>query len=47
MAKATAEGRGLTADEQNSFDAHIANVENNPRMEGRMLHIVLSPRAQH
>ncbi len=24
----------------------IASVENNPRMEGRMLHIVLSPRAQ-
>jgi translation initiation factor IF-3 len=25
----------------------IAAVENNPRMEGRMLHIMLSPRAQH
>ena len=25
----------------------IALVENNPRMEGRMLHIMLSPRAQH
>jgi translation initiation factor IF-3 len=25
----------------------VANVENNPRMEGRMLHIMLSPKAQH
>jgi translation initiation factor IF-3 len=25
----------------------IANVENNPRMEGRLLHIMLSPKAQH
>ena len=25
----------------------IASVENNPRMEGRMLHIMLTPRAQH
>src|SRR5438105_8744792 len=25
----------------------ISMVENNPRMEGRMLHIMLSPRAQH
>ena len=25
----------------------IANVENNPRMEGRLLHIMLSPEAQH
>lgn len=25
----------------------IANVENNPRMEGRMLHIMLSPKAQN
>jgi translation initiation factor IF-3 len=25
----------------------LANVENNPRMEGRMLHIMLSPKAQH
>ncbi|MBI1847038.1 MAG: translation initiation factor IF-3 [Candidatus Rokubacteria bacterium] len=25
----------------------IAVVENNPRMEGRMLHIMLSPKAQH
>jgi translation initiation factor IF-3 len=24
----------------------IANVENNPRMEGRMLHIIVSPKAQ-
>ena len=27
--------------------ADIAAVENNPRMEGRMLHIMLSPKAQH
>jgi translation initiation factor IF-3 len=25
----------------------LANVENNPRMEGRMLHIMLSPKAPH
>jgi translation initiation factor IF-3 len=25
----------------------IAVTENNPRMEGRMLHIMLSPKAQH
>ncbi|HKQ63649.1 MAG TPA: translation initiation factor IF-3 [Methylomirabilota bacterium] len=25
----------------------IANPENNPRLEGRMLHIILSPKAQH
>lgn len=25
----------------------IASVENNPRMEGRMLHIMLSPKASH
>ena len=25
----------------------IADTENNPRMEGRMLHIMLSPKAQH
>jgi translation initiation factor IF-3 len=24
--------------------ADLANVENNPRMEGRMLHIMLSPK---
>ena len=27
--------------------ADIAVTENNPRMEGRMLHIMLSPKAQH
>jgi hypothetical protein len=25
----------------------IATPDNNPRMEGRMLHIMLSPKAQH